>query len=67
MSYWFGYRVFHQNNPGAEILEGPFNTYEAAKAVKQSIRGSDMQKTSIFPANSREDAAEKMKYETWMN
>ena len=69
LSYWFAYRVFDRNidiNPGAEILEGPFESYELAKSEKIKIRGSDMQKTSIFPAASKNDAEIHLPNETWM-
>jgi len=69
MSYWFGYRVFDKTidlQPGGEILKGPYESYDAAKADKLSFRGSDLQKTSIYPADSKEEATKKMKSETWM-
>jgi len=69
MDYWFAYRVFDRSidiSPGSEILEGPFDSYEKAKKVKVSIRGSDMQKTSIFKASSKSEAESKLKNETWM-
>ena len=69
MNYWFAYRVFARGidlSPGAEILKGPFESYQDAKSVKSSMRGSDLQKTSIFPADSREEAIDKLKFETWM-
>ncbi|MCG9723469.1 hypothetical protein [Shewanella sp. Isolate7] len=69
MSYWFGYRVFDKSidlSPGAEILEGPFDSYEDAKKIKITMRGSDMQKTSIFKAISESAAKEQLKNESWM-
>lgn len=69
MSYWFAYRVYDSNidlKPGSPILEGPFESYEEAKKEKVSIRGSDMQKTSIFPAENKLEAKEFLKKETWM-
>ena len=69
MSYWFAYRVYDRLidiTPGSAILEGPYESYEKAKEVKVSIRGSDMQKTSIFNASSEDDAKDKLKNETWM-
>ncbi len=69
MCYWFGYRVFDRSidlSPGSEILEGPFDSYENAKNEKISIRGSDMQKTSIFKASSEDKAKEQLKNENWM-
>ena len=69
MDYWFAYRVFDKSidiSPGSGILEGPFDLYEEAKKVKVSIRGSDMQKTSIFKASSKSEAESKLKNETWM-
>jgi hypothetical protein len=68
LSYWFAYRVFDKEielEPGAAILEGPFETYDAAKSQKQSYRGSDMQKKSIFQAASKEDAEKHISKETW--
>lgn len=69
MSYWFGYRVFDKRidlQPGWEILKGPYESYDAAKADKLSFRGSDLQKTSISPADSKDEAIKKMEFETWM-
>ncbi|HAR95006.1 MAG TPA: hypothetical protein DCR97_03440 [Deltaproteobacteria bacterium] len=69
MSYWFGYRAYNKDIdllPGAGILEGPFDSYDAAKRKKESIRGNDIQKTSIFPAEDKEQAYEKIANETWM-
>jgi len=69
LSYWFAYRVAASGNsgrPGAAILQGPFESYNAAKSVKVSIRGSDMEKTSIFPADTKEAAEKKINLETWM-
>lgn len=71
MSYWFAYRVYHKEidlNPGSPILEGPFDTYKDAKKEKEkeNIRGNDMQKTAIFPAENREEAEMKLAKETWM-
>lgn len=69
LSYWFAYRVYQKGidlEPGTPVLEGPFKSYESAKQEKESIRGSDMQKTSIFPADSKEKAEEKLPGETWM-
>lgn len=69
MSYWFAYRVYDSNidlKPGAPILEGPFKSYEDAKQVKISIRGSDMQKTSIFSSENKIEAEDHLKNETWM-
>ena len=69
MSYWFGYRVFDSSidiRPGLGVLEGPFDSYATAKKEKERIRGGDMQKTSIFPASTKEEATEKMNKETWM-
>ncbi len=69
MSYWFAYRVNDKNidiSPGSAIIEGPFESYDKAKKIKENIRGSDMEKTSIFKAESKLDAEEKLKKETWM-
>lgn len=69
LSYWFAYRVFDKKidlKPGAAVLEGPYQTYDQAKAKKLSCRGSDLQKTSIFPAASKEDAEKQIARETWM-
>ena len=69
MNYWFAYRVFDKQIdliPGASVLEGPFPTYDEAKLRKLSRRGADLQKTSIFPAASREDAERMIENETWM-
>jgi len=69
LSYWFAYRVFDQRidiNPGCAILEGPFESYELAKSEKLKIRGSDMQKTSIFTAASKSEAQAHLPKETWM-
>lgn len=69
MSYWFAYRVFNPKidiNPGGAVLEGPFDSYELAKSVKLKIHGSDMQKTSIFPAASKIEAEAHLPKETWM-
>ncbi|MGM0951342.1 MAG: hypothetical protein ACQEW7_00035 [Pseudomonadota bacterium] len=69
MSYWFAYRVHQKGidlNPGTPILEGPFDSHGSAKQVKESIHGSDMQKTSIFLADSKEKAEEQLARETWM-
>lgn len=69
MSYWFAYRVAadrNGNRPGAAILEGPFESYHHAKSVKVGIRGYDMEKTAIFPADKKEEAEKHLKLETWM-
>lgn len=69
MSYWFGYRAYEKGIdiiPGAGILEGPFDSYDAAKREKESIRGNDIQKTSIFAAEDKERAYAKLVLETWM-
>ena len=69
MNYWFAYRVYDRSidiSPGSAVLEGPYESYEKAKEVKISIRGSDIQKTSIFKASSEEEANEILKNETWM-
>lgn len=69
LSYWFAYRVFDEQidlEPGAPVLEGPFPTYDEAKAQKLSYRGTDLQKTSVFFAASRVDAEKQIEIETWM-
>lgn len=69
MSYWFAYRVYQKGidlKPGSPVLEGPFQTYQDAKKLKESIRGGDIQKTSIFPADSKEQAEMKLAVETWI-
>lgn len=69
LSYWFAYRVFDEKidlTSGAAVLEGLFQTYDQAKEKKLSYRGSDLQKTSIFPAASKEDAEKQIARETWM-
>jgi len=69
LNYWFAYRVFDQKidiEPGTEILQGPFESYELAKAEKIKIRSSDMRKTSIFTAVSKDDAEICLLRETWM-
>lgn len=69
MSYWFAYRVFDKNidiDPGAPVLNGPYKTYDEAKSKKLSYSGSDLQKTSIFSAVSKEDAEKKIESEKWI-
>lgn len=69
MSYWFAYGVFDKQidlKPGAAVLEGPFQSYDDAKSKKLRCRGSDLQKTSIFPAASKEDAERQIANETWI-
>jgi hypothetical protein len=69
MSYWFAFRVYQKGvdlEPRSPVLEGPFKTYQDAKKEKVSIRGGDMQKTSIFPAESKEEAENRLAGETWM-
>lgn len=69
MNYWFAYRVFNSDidkSPGDAVLEGPFDSHEQAKSVKLKIQGFDMQKTSIFPANSKSEAEAQVLKETWM-
>lgn len=67
--HWFAHRVFDRNidiEQGDAILEGPFVSYELAKSEKLKIRGSDIQKTPIFPAASKNDAEIHLLKETWM-
>lgn len=67
MSYWFAFRVYQKGvdlEPCSPVLEGPFETYLDAKKEKMSIRGGDIQKTSIFPAESKEEAENQLARET---
>jgi nicotinamide mononucleotide (NMN) deamidase PncC len=69
MAYWFAYRVFDTKidvKPGSAILEGPFVTYEEAKSKKLQLRGSDLQKTSVFSAATKEEAEAQIARESWM-
>jgi hypothetical protein len=69
LSYWFAYRVSASSsggNPGAAVLEGPFETNNAAKSEKESIRGWDMEKTAIFTAETKGAAQKQLDLETWM-
>lgn len=52
MEYWYGFRCIELDgsNLGSKCLEGPFSSYNEAKAHKQNARAKDMEHTAIFKA-----------------
>lgn len=56
--HWVGYRVIELDgsNPGSKCLLGPFDSYQSAKAEKESNRARDMEQTAVFTADSQEKA-----------
>ena len=69
LSYWFAIRVFDKKidlKLGVPVLEGPFELYDEAESKKRYYVGTDIQKTPIFQAASKEDAEKHVEEETWV-
>lgn len=65
MKNWYGYRVVELDgsNPGSKCVEGPFDSYDAAKLHKQKMRAKDMEQTAIFMAQDQSEAEEMLNIE----
>lgn len=55
-SYFYKFRQTSPKPPGAWVLCGPFESYEAAKADRQNSKQWDCELTSVFSASSKADA-----------
>ncbi|MCF7498884.1 hypothetical protein [Pseudoalteromonas sp. L1] len=67
MKHWFGFRCVDLNgrNPGSKILEGPFESYDEAKAKKLALKAVDTESTSVFTATDEPQARELMNTESF--
>jgi hypothetical protein len=65
MEHWYGFRCIELDgsNPGSKCLEGPFSSYNEAKAHKQNVCARDMEHTAIFQVDSKLSAEESMQSE----
>ena len=70
MYYWYGWRVFDKeldSEPTRNILSIPCATYKEAKQERERLNAHDIEITSIFQADSRRLAEEKMEQEEFKN
>ena len=70
MYYWYGWRVFDKeldSEPTRNILSPPCETYEEAKQQREELNAHDVEITSIFQADSRGMAEDKMADEEFKN
>ena len=70
MYYWYGWRVFDKkldSEPTKKLLSIPCETYEEAKQERERLNAHDVEITSIFQADSRGMAEEKMELEEFKN
>ena len=70
MYYWYGWRVFDKkldSEPTQNILSPPCETYEEAKQQREELNAHDVEITSIFQADSRGMAEDKMADEEFKN
>ncbi|WP_017217187.1 hypothetical protein [Pseudoalteromonas sp. NJ631] len=67
MKYWFGFRCVDLDgrNPGSKILEGPFKSYDEAKAKKLALKAIDTESTLVFTAIDEPQARELMNTESF--
>ncbi len=58
MKHWFGIRYVSLlgDNPGNGVVQGPFDSYDEAKARKLNMKQKDTESTPVFTAINKNEA-----------
>ena len=59
--WWFGFRQTSPKPPGQAIACGPYESYEKAKAERESSKAWDCEVSIPYSASSKKEAEEKAK------
>lgn len=59
VEWYFCFRQTRPSPPGSWIAEGPYNTYEEAKAAREAAKAWDAEVSTPFRAYTKEEAQEK--------
>jgi hypothetical protein len=56
MKWFFCFRQTSPKPPGAWVVQGPYDSYEKAKAKREAAKASDAEVSTPFRASTKEEA-----------